>query len=100
VLASSFPVMFASALTLYSVVGWVLCIRRLTISSKMVSFGWLLCSVGCFIWFFITYRPLRQSVKICAGSFGKSLFIIVRTWCMAFNYALKIFVGMVVSLQV
>ena len=70
--ASSLPLMFACALTLYSVVGWVLCVRKFTISSKMVLSGWLLCSVGCFIWFFITYRPLRQSVKICAGSFGKS----------------------------
>ena len=30
-------------------------------------------------------------MKICAGSFGKSLFFIVRAWCMAINYALKIF---------
>ena len=51
--------------------------------------------------FFITYiRPLRQSVKICAGSFGKSLFILVRAWCMAINSALKYFVGLAVSLQV
>ena len=46
---------------------------------------------GVLFGFFITYRPLRQSVKICAGSFGKSLFIIVRAWCMAINYALKMF---------
>ena len=50
--------------------------------------------------FLITYRPLRQSVKICVGSFGKSLFIIVRAWCMAINSALKYFVGLAVSLQV
>jgi hypothetical protein len=72
--ASSLPLMFACALTLYNVVGWVLCVRRFTISSKIVLSGWLLCSVGCFIWFLITYRPLRQSVKICAGSFGKSFY--------------------------
>ena len=64
--------------------------KRLTIPSQMVLSGWLLCSVGCFIWFFITYRPLRQSVKICAGSFGKSLFIIVRACCMAINFAKNI----------
>ena len=29
-------------------------------------------------------------MKICAGLFGKYLFIIVRAWCMAINYALKI----------
>ena len=78
--ASSFPLMFACALTLYSVMGWVLSVRKLTISSKMVLLGWLLCSVGCFIWLFITYRPLKPSVKICVGSFGKSLSIIARVW--------------------
>ena len=30
-------------------------------------------------------------MKICVGSFGKSLFIIVRAQCMAINYALKMF---------
>ena len=92
VLASSFPVMLACALTLYSVVGWVICIRKLIISSKIVLSWWLLCSVGCFIWvFFITYRPLRQFVKICACSFGKSLLITLRAWCMAINSTLKMF---------
>ena len=53
--ATSFHVMFACALTLYRVVGRVLCMRELTISSKTVLSRWLLCSVGCFIWFLITY---------------------------------------------
>ena len=57
--ASSFPLMFVCALTLYSVVGWVLCARKFTVYSKIVLSGWLLCNVGCFIWFLITYRPLR-----------------------------------------
>ena len=44
----------------------------------------------CFVFLnFITYRPLRQFVKICAGSLDKSLFIIVRIWCMAIKYALN-----------
>ena len=63
----------------------------------MVKLGWLLCYVGyffmdffCFVFLnFITYRPLRQFVKICAGSLDKSLFIIVRIWCMAIKYALN-----------
>ena len=74
--ASSFPVMFACALTLYSVVGWVLCIRKLIISSKIVLYGWLLCSVGCFIWFCITYRPLRQFVKYVRVHLG-SLYLLL-----------------------
>ena len=53
--ASSFPVMFACALILYNIVSWVLCIRKLTISSRMVLYGWFLCSVGCFIWFFLSH---------------------------------------------
>ena len=52
---ASFPLMFAYALTLHSVVGWVLCTRKLTISSRMVLSAWLLCSVGCFIWFFFVF---------------------------------------------
>lgn len=64
----------------------------------MVKLGWLLCYVGYFLWIFfflflflnfITYKPLRQFVKICAGSLDKSLFIIVRIWCLAIKYALN-----------
>jgi len=72
--ASSLPLMFACALTLYSVVGWVLYVRKFTIFSKIVLSGWLLCSEGCFIWFLIAYRPLRQFVKICVGSFTTSFY--------------------------
>ena len=57
----------------------------------MVLSGWLLCSVRCFICVFITYNPLRQSVKICAGSLGYSSIMFLRTVCIAINSALKMF---------
>ena len=68
--ACSFPLMFIWALTLYIVVG---CVRFFSISTMDVSIvlsAWLLCRLGCFICIFSTYRQFRQSVNICAGSFG------------------------------
>ena len=57
----------------------------------MVLFGWLLCSVRCFICVLITYSPLKQFVNMCAGSLGCSLLIILRVSCIAISYDLKIF---------
>ena len=57
----------------------------------MVLSGWLLCSVRCFICVFITYSPLRQSVKMCAGSLGYTSIIFLRAVCIAINSALKMF---------
>ena len=73
--ACSLPLMFVCALTLWSV---VVCVRDcsiLVIDSSIVLSGWLLCMVGCFVCVFRRYRTLRQSVKMCAGSF---LYVVVR----------------------
>ena len=57
----------------------------------MVLFGWLLCSVRCFICVLIIYSPLRQFVNMCIGSLGYSSLIIFRVACIAINSALKMF---------
>ena len=47
--------------------------RVFNISTMFVSIvlsAWLLCMVGCLICVFKLYRQLRQSVNMCAGSFG------------------------------
>ena len=68
--ACSFPIMLIWALTLYMVVVWVRFCSILVISLSMVLSAWLFYCVGCFICVLITYIQLRQSVKMCAGSYG------------------------------
>ena len=65
--ASSFPLMFACALTLYSVVGWVLCVRKLTISSRMVLSGLLLCSAGGF---YLVFYHIQIVKAVCEDMCG------------------------------
>ena len=57
----------------------------------MVLFGWLLCSVRCFICVLITYSPLRQSINMCVGLLGYSSLIIFRIVYIAINFDLKMF---------
>ena len=57
----------------------------------MVLSGWLFCRVRYFICVFITYNPLRQSIKMCAGSLGYSSITFLRAACIAINSALKMF---------
>ena len=87
--ACSFPSMFMWALTLYIVVGCVRFFSISTIDVSMVLSAWLLWWVGCFICVLSTYRQLRQSVNMCAGSFGYLVVIIFSVLCMAISSALK-----------
>ena len=89
--AFSLPSMLACACTLYNIIGLFLCCSISTISRNMVLFGWLLCSVRCFICVLIMYNPLRQSVNMCASSLGYYPLIILKVACIAINYALKMF---------
>ena len=57
----------------------------------MILFGWLLCSVKCYICVLITYSPLRQFVNMCASSLEYSPLSILRIACIAINFALKMF---------
>ena len=66
--ACSFPSILICALTLWIVVVCVRFLSILTMSVSMVLSAWLLWCVGCFICVLITYRQLRQSVKMWAGS--------------------------------
>ena len=52
------------------VVGCVRLCNISTISASIVLSAWLLCCVGCFICVLITYKQLRQSVNMWAGSCG------------------------------
>ena len=60
-----------------------------TISVSMVLSAWLLWCVGCFICVLMTYRQLRQSVKMWAGSCGYLVVIIFSVLWMAISSALK-----------
>ena len=41
-----------------------------TMFVSIVLSAWLWCVVGCLMCVFKLYRQLRQSVNMCAGSFG------------------------------
>jgi hypothetical protein len=77
------------AFTLCIVVGCVRFFSISTIEVNMVLSAWLLWCVGCFICVLSTYIQLRQSVNICAGSFGYLVVISLRVLCMAISSALK-----------
>ena len=70
-------------------VGCVRFFSIFTISSNMVLSAWLFCWVGCFSCVFRTCIQLRQSVKICAGSFMYLVVISESVSCMAISSALK-----------
>jgi hypothetical protein len=88
--ACSFPSMFVCAFTLYIVVG---CVRFFSISiidvNKVLS-AWLLWWVRCFICVLSTYRQLRQSMNMYAGSFVYLIVINLSVLCMAISSALKL----------
>ena len=39
----------------------------------------------------MTYRPFKQSVNMCVGSFGYSILAILIALCMTISYALNMF---------
>ena len=89
--ACSLPLMFMWALTSWSVVVCVRDCNILVTDSSISLFGWLLCKVGCFVCVFMRYKTLRQSIKMCAGSFQ---YVVVRrrkVWCIAMSYVRRIF---------
>ena len=57
----------------------------------MFLFGWLLCRVGSFVCVFKRYKTLKQSVKMCVGSFRYVAVRRWRVWCIAIIYACSIF---------
>jgi hypothetical protein len=52
----------------------------LTIDASIVLSRWLFCCVGCLICVFMRYKEFKLSVKMCAGSFGKSCIRICKVW--------------------
>ena len=89
--ACSLPLMFVWALTLWNVVVCVRDCNILIIDSSIFMSGWLLCRVGCFVCVFRRYKTLRQSMKMCAGSFWYVVVRRQRVWCIAINSALSMF---------
>ena len=63
----------------------------LIIDSSIFLSGWLLCKVGCFVYVFMRYKILRQSIKMCDGSFQYVVVRRRRVWCKTMSYARRIF---------